>query len=62
MRRAQDRIRITGQLVESVHGAHLWADRYDGSLDNILDFQDRVASSIAGVIVPTVQEFELQLW
>jgi TolB-like protein len=60
VRRTQDRVRITGQLVEAENGAHLWADRYDGSLDDVLDLQDRVASSIAGVIGPTVREFEFR--
>ena len=59
VRRARDLVRITGQLVEAENGAHLWADRYDGTLDDVLDLQDRVASSMAGIIEPTVHEFEM---
>src|SRR5216683_1190273 len=47
VRKAGGRVRITGQLIDSDTGAHLWADRFDGSLDDIFDLQDKVASSVA---------------
>jgi adenylate cyclase len=51
-------VRITGQLIDAVTGTHLWADRFDGSLEDIFDIQDKVASSVAGVIEPTLQAAE----
>lgn len=58
VRKAGNRLRITGQLVDTATGAHLWADRFDGSLDEIFDLQDKVASSVAGVIEPALQVAE----
>jgi tetratricopeptide (TPR) repeat protein len=58
VRKAGGRVRITGQLVEAATGAHLWADRFDGSLEDVFELQDKVASSIAGVIEPTLQAVE----
>jgi adenylate cyclase len=58
VRKAGQRVRITGQLIDAVTGKHLWADRFDGSREDIFDLQDRVASSVAGVIEPTLQAAE----
>jgi adenylate cyclase len=58
VRKAGGRVRITAQLIEAVTGAHLWADRFDGSLENVFDLQDKVASSVAGVIEPALQAAE----
>ena len=58
VRKAGNRVRITGQLIDAESGAHLWADRFDGSLDDVFDLQDQVASSVAGVIEPTLQAAE----
>ena len=58
VRKAGGRVRITGQLIDAVTGTHLWADRFDGSLDDIFELQDRVASTVAGVIEPTLQAAE----
>jgi TolB-like protein len=58
VRRGGNRLRISGQLIDAVTGAHLWADRFDGSLEDVFDLQDRIASSIAGVIEPTLQAAE----
>lgn len=52
VRRAANRVRITGQLIEAATGAHLWADRFDGSLDNIFELQDEIAISVVGAVVP----------
>jgi TolB-like protein len=60
VRKAGQRLRITGQLIDAVTGAHLWADRFDGSLEDIFDLQDKVASSVAGVIEPTLQTAEMR--
>ena len=54
VRKAGDRVRITGQLIDATTSAHLWADRFDGSLEDVFDLQDKVASSVAGVIEPAL--------
>jgi adenylate cyclase len=48
VRKAGNRVRITGQLIDAATGVHLWADRFDGSLEDVFDLQDKVASSVAG--------------
>jgi adenylate cyclase len=58
VRKAGNRVRITGQLIDADTGAHLWADRFDGSLEDVFDLQDKVASSVAGVIEPALQAAE----
>src|SRR5262245_58516658 len=58
VRKGGNRVRITGQLIDGTTGAHLWADRFDGSLEEVFDLQDNVASSVAGVIEPTLQAAE----
>jgi tetratricopeptide (TPR) repeat protein len=59
VRKAGQRIRITCQLIDALAGAHLWADRFDGSLEDVFELQDRVARSVAGVIEPTLQAAEI---
>src|SRR5262245_5694130 len=51
VRKATNRVRITGQLVDVASGAHLWADRFDGALDDIFDLQDRLTTSVEGAIL-----------
>jgi len=58
VRKAGGRVRITGQLIDAVTGAHLWADRFDGALEDVFELQDKVASSVAGVIEPALQAAE----
>src|SRR6478736_4979454 len=58
VRKGGDRIRITGQLIDALTGTHLWAERFDGSLEDIFDLQDQVATSVAGVIEPALQAAE----
>jgi adenylate cyclase len=60
VRKAADRLRITGQLIEASTGVHLWADRFDGGLDNIFELQDRVASSVIGAIAPKLEQAEIE--
>ena len=52
VRKAGNRVRITGQLIDASTGAHLWADRFEGLLEDVFELQDKVASSVAGVIEP----------
>jgi tetratricopeptide (TPR) repeat protein len=58
VRKAGMQVRITGQLIDAITGTHLWADRFDGSLEDIFELQDRVAVSIAGVIEPALRAAE----
>jgi len=58
VRKGGSRVRITGQLIDTVTGTHLWADRFDGSLEDVFELQDKVASSVAGIIEPTLQAAE----
>ena len=58
VRKVGGRVRTTAQLIDTGSGAHLWADRFDGSLEDIFEFQDNVASSVAGVIEPALQAAE----
>jgi len=58
VRRNGKRVRISAQLIEAETGVHLWADRFDGSLEDVFDLQDKVASSVAGVIEPALQAAE----
>jgi len=59
VRKGGNRVRITTQLIEAETGAHLWADRFDGSLEDIFDLQDQVAVNVAGVIEPALQAAEV---
>ncbi len=58
VRKGGNRVRIAAQLIDAVTGAHLWAERFDGSLENVFDLQDQVAASVAGVIGPALQAAE----
>jgi TolB-like protein len=58
VRKAGGRVRITAQLIDASDCTHLWADRFDGSLEDVFDLQDKVASSVAGVIEPALEAAE----
>jgi adenylate cyclase len=60
VRKAGKRVRITAQLIDAVTGAHLWAQRFDGSLDHIFELQDEVAVNVAGVIEPELFDAEIR--
>jgi len=60
VRKAAQRVRITGQLVDAANGAHLWAERFDGALEDVFDLQDRVAASVAGAIAPKLEQAEIE--
>jgi tetratricopeptide (TPR) repeat protein len=60
VRKGGNRVRITAQLIDALTGAHIWADRFDGSLEDIFELQDKVASSVAGVVEPTLQAAEIR--
>ena len=58
VRKSGGQVRITVQLIDAITGAHLWADRFDGSIENVFELQDKVASSVAGIIEPALQAAE----
>jgi TolB-like protein/class 3 adenylate cyclase/Tfp pilus assembly protein PilF len=60
VRKAANRVRITGQLVDTATGAHLWANRFDGGLGDIFDLQDQVTENIVGAIAPAVEKAEIE--
>src|SRR5262249_19999213 len=60
LRKAGNRVRITGQLIDTASGAHIWADRFDGALDDIFELQDQVASSVVGAIEPRLRQSEFE--
>lgn len=60
VRKAADRVRITGQLINASTGAHLWAERFEGRLDDIFELQDQIATSVASAIAPQVELAEIE--
>jgi TolB-like protein/class 3 adenylate cyclase len=60
VRKAANRVRITGQLVDTATGGHLWAERFDGGLGDIFDLQDQVTESVVGAIAPAVEKAEIE--
>ena len=60
VRKAGSRVRITGQLVDAATGAHLWADRFDGTLEDVFDLQDQVTASVVAAIQPNLLKAEIQ--
>jgi len=60
VRKTANRVRITGQLIDTATGAHLWADYFDGTLENIFELQDEVTARVAGRIAPNLLQAEIQ--
>ncbi len=60
VRKSGTRLRITGQLIDALTGVHLWADRFDGSLDDIFELQDQVTASVVGAIAPKLEQAEIE--
>ncbi|MCC7276399.1 MAG: winged helix-turn-helix domain-containing protein [Alphaproteobacteria bacterium] len=59
VRRAADRIRITGQLIDTSTGTYIWADRFEGAPEDIFALQDRVTESVVGAIAPRLEQAEI---
>jgi adenylate cyclase len=59
VRKAGGKVRITGQLIEAATGHHVWADRFDGGLDDVFELQDRVSESVVAAIEPNVKLAEI---
>jgi len=60
VRKAGNRVRIIGQLIDTTSDAHIWADRFDGALDDIFELQDQVAGSVVGAIEPKLRQSEIE--
>ncbi|MDF9616388.1 winged helix-turn-helix domain-containing protein [Pseudomonas entomophila] len=60
VRKAGNRIRITGQLIDASAGTHLWAERFEGELDDLFELQDRIAESVVGAIAPQLERAEIE--
>lgn len=60
VQRAGGRVRITVQLIETEGGSHIWAERYDGSLDDIFDLQDKITAQVAGALQPSIRLAEIE--
>jgi adenylate cyclase len=60
VRKAANRVRITGQLIDATTGAHLWADRFDGGLDDVFYLQDQITESVVGAIAPAIEKAEIE--
>ena len=60
VRKAGDRVRITGQLIDAQTGTHLWAERYDRTLDDIFAVQDEITLSVVGAIEPSLRQAEIE--
>ena len=60
VRKAGNRVRIAGQLIDTATGAHIWADRFDGAIDDIFELQDQVASRVVGAIEPKLRHSEIE--
>jgi len=60
VRKSANRVRVAGQLIDAATATHLWADRFEGSLEDIFDLQDRVTMSVVGAIAPKLQQAEIE--
>jgi TolB-like protein/tetratricopeptide (TPR) repeat protein len=60
VRKAGNRLRVTAQLVEAETGAHLWADKFDGGLEEVFEFQDQITERVIGIVEPSVQKSEIK--
>ena len=58
VRKAGNRVRITAQLIDAANGNHLWADRFDGNLDDVFDLQDQITEQIVVAVEPEIQARE----
>ncbi len=60
VRKSGNRVRITGQLIEAQSGHHVWADRFDSTLEDVFDLQDRITESIVSAIEPNMRRTEIE--
>ena len=60
VRKAGSRVRIAGQLIEAATGGHLWADKFDGALEDVFGLQDQITASVVGLVAPTLEQAEIE--
>jgi len=60
VRKAGNRVRITGQLIDAATGRHLWADKFDGALEDVFGLQDQVTMNVVGLLAPTLERAEIE--
>ena len=60
VRKAGARMRITGQLIDAGTRVHLWADRFDGAVEDVFELQDRITESVVGALLPTLRKAEIE--
>jgi TolB-like protein/Flp pilus assembly protein TadD len=60
VRKIGNRVRITAQLVEAPTGSHLWADRFDGALEDVFDLQDQITDKVVAIVEPRIQRSEIE--
>ena len=60
VRKTENRVRIMSQLIDAQTGAHVWADRFEGALDDVFDLQDRLSARVVGAIAPKLQQAEVE--
>jgi TolB-like protein len=60
VRKVEKRVRITGQLIDAESGTHIWADRFESSLEDIFELQDQMAHSVVGAIAPRLEQAEIE--
>src|SRR5215472_18545734 len=60
VRKAGNRVRFTGQLIDATTGGNLWADRFDGALEDVFELQDQVTARVVGAIEPRLQRAEIE--
>lgn len=60
VRKSGDRVRITGQLIDASTGNHLWADKFDGRLEDVFDLQDEITANVVGALEPTMRKAEIE--
>ncbi|MFK7882296.1 adenylate/guanylate cyclase domain-containing protein [Roseobacter sp.] len=59
VRKAGQRLRITGQLIDAATGAHLWAEKFDGQLEDVFDLQDQITTNVVGELEPNIRKSEI---
>ena len=60
VRKAGGRVRVTGQLIDAQSGTHLWADKFEGLMEDVFDLQDKVTTSVVGAVAPKLQRAEIE--
>ncbi|ROM94611.1 winged helix-turn-helix domain-containing protein [Pseudomonas brassicacearum] len=60
VRKCGNKVRITGQLIDATNGTHIWAERFEGALNDIFELQDQITESVVGAIAPQLERAEIE--